>query len=171
MLIAPESVLRHNRCRRGARQRSSQGLHLKIATWASGRPLNRVVGRDPIGRNPALFTQKSDQMLQRGELPGCRPGHREIAHQADSDAVFVVVIPGCLAVGAVFLLVPPRPHLDAAVRRIRTVPDHEMISEFVPAVVLTMVLVEPRSSTGIRGAVVEDNIGPPRADAAATRIP
>jgi hypothetical protein len=85
--------------------------------------------------------------------------------------VLVEVVVRCLAVGAMFLLVPAWTHLNVAVRCVGSVPDDEVISEFVPPVVNAVVLVKRCRTAPFSRTVVKNDVGPPRADATTSGVP
>jgi hypothetical protein len=129
------------------------------------------VRRNLAGGNPAHCAEVSEQATERGQLPGRRRSLIEVPHEADADAVLVEVIVGRLAVSPMFLFVPPRPDFDTPLRRIRSVSDHEVVTQFVPTVVLPVVLVKPLGSASVRAAVVNHDARPARTQTRGLWIP
>lgn len=84
----------------------------------------------------------------------------EIPYQADSDAVLVVVVVRSLAVGTVLLLVPARSNLDESIWSSRSVSDDEVVAQLVPAILLTVVLVESLRSAAFCPAVMDHDRRP-----------
>ena len=124
----------------------------------------------PSSGNAAPKAKKPDKTVQGVQLLPRGAAFREIADQADADSMIVVVVVRRLAVGAMFLKVPARADLDDAVPGFRTVADDEMIAQPVPTL-LTVVFVKRLGAAAWRGAVVNDNRRPARADTPGTRVP
>ena len=121
-------------------------------------------------RNGALIGKEPGQVLDGGELLTRGLRIREVADQANADSVFVEVVVGSFAMGAVFLLVPARPHLDIAIRRVRAVSDDKVVAQLVPPF-LSVELIKCARPTFFRRAMVQDDMGPARADRSPLGIP
>ena len=84
----------------------------------------------------------------------------KVSHEADADAVLVVILIGRLAVCAVLLLGPSRADFHLPVGGIGPVADDEVISELVPTFGLVP-LPEPLGAAHVGCAVMDDDTFPP----------
>ena len=128
------------------------------------------VGRDSLRWNSALDRQKAQYAFQRRHLPRRRGRPCEIAHEADADAVFIVVVIRRLAVRAMLLFVPSGTHFDESIRRIRPIAYDEMVAQLVPTF-FSVESVECSCAARSCRAVVDHDGLPSRADATTTRHP
>ena len=142
-----------------------------MAARALGLGLDGPVGRHLLLGDGALSGEELDQLLKRSQLFSGWFGSSEVADQTNSYPVFIVVVIRCLAVRAVFLLVPPRAYLDRTIGRIGAIADHKVITKLVPTVVFAVILVEAFGAARRRGAVVQYDVRPPPTDLPPTRKP
>ena len=133
--------------------------------------VHAAVRRYPVRRDAASVRQEARKADEGGHLIGRGARSLEVAHQADTDAVVVVVVVGRLTVRAVLLFVPAGTDLDVSVGCVRAVANHEVVAQLVPAIRLPMILVERRGAALGGRAVVNHDRGPPRADSPAAGIP
>lgn len=132
--------------------------------------VDQAVRGDPIRRNATLSCQKLGKLGKSDKLFARRAGFGKIANQTDADPVFVVVIAGGLAMRPGLLLVPARTDFDHTVRGPRPVADHEVIAQFVPALVAMKTVERPRVP-GSGRTVMNDDCRPAGADLPTRRIP
>jgi len=90
------------------------------------------VGGYPLRWNPAAITQELNQLVKRRKLARGGSLLCEVSHQANPDSVIVVKVVRRFAMRAVFLLFPSGSNLNLAVTRSVSVPDYEMITQFIP---------------------------------------
>ena len=84
----------------------------------------------------------------------------EVAHQTDSDAVFVVVVAVGFAVCAGNLLPPPAADLHVSIWRTGSVTDDKVIAQTSLPAPAEVVTVEGLGVALVSGAVVEHDVGP-----------
>ena len=102
-----------------------------------------VRGNSSRGDRTAI-TEEPYEAIQRRELPRTGTTRGKVADQTDADPVFVVVVARRLAVGAMLLFVPARTNLNLPVAGADAVSNHEVITEFVPALVAVLAIEQAR---------------------------
>ena len=139
---------------------SANHLHIEALPRAVSFSRDTAVRVDAGGGDVELAGDETAQPEQIGKLRRRWIVIVEIADQADSDAMLVVVLVRRFAMGAMLLFDPARADFDLSVGRVGAVADDEVIAEFVPAFG-AVPLVEPRGAAGIGGAVMNDDALPP----------
>ena len=115
-----------------------------MSTRAGGLACYGSVGSHSSRGDRTAIAEEAYEAIQRRELPRTGTMRGKVADQADADPVFVVVVAGRLAVGAVLLFVPARTNLNLPVAGADAVSNHEVITQLVPALVAVLAIEQTR---------------------------
>ena len=95
---------------------------------ASVERVHRPVAEDALRRDVVRALQERDETGDGLQLLGGGPGDIEVADEADSDAVVVVLVVRRLGVSAPLLLAPARADFHLPVTRVAAVADDEVVA-------------------------------------------